>query len=120
MLMEMANEAQLDGDFVKAEACITRVLEVDSSYIEGYVKRATIQFAQSKALDSLNTLEHALSIFPLHFRALCGKAIILMKTRKYKSALALFARVLELNPTQQDSLSRHMQKCQREVATLGL
>jgi hypothetical protein len=118
MLMEMANEAQLDDDFVKAEACITRILEVDSSYIEAYVKRATIQFAQSKALDSLNTLEHAVSIFPLHFRALCGKAIILMKTRKYKSALALFARVLELNPTQQDSLSRHMQKCQREIATM--
>jgi tetratricopeptide (TPR) repeat protein len=115
MHMEMADDAHTDREYDKAISYIDNAIILDNTYVEAYVKRATASFAKEDIVNSMRYLDSALSICPHHFRAICGKAIIMMKLRSFKAAYALLLKVLELNPTQQESLSRRILKCQREI-----
>ena len=86
------------GDLVKAEADLTRLIDYCPNYAEGYNQRA---FARYLALDFENALPDlitALELRPRHLGALSGKGLTHKAMGQEREAEIEFRKALALNP----------------------
>lgn len=77
--------------FAGALAILDSVVADVPGYAEGWNERAFIRFLRDDFDGSLDDIEHALALEPLHFAALAGKATVLMRQGRSNPARRLCA-----------------------------
>jgi tetratricopeptide (TPR) repeat protein len=87
-----------DYDFAAAQTILDRVVEEAPDYAEGWNQRAFIRFLRDDPDGSLDDIERALELEPLHFAALAGKATILMRQGRMEPGQAALRRAVEIHP----------------------
>ncbi len=85
-------------DFAGALAILDRVVADAPDYAEGWNQRAFIRFLRDDPDGSLDDIERALALEPLHFAALSGKAIILMRQGRMEAGQSALRRAVEIHP----------------------
>ena len=85
-------------DWDGALAILDTVVADAPAYAEGWNQRAFIRFLKRDPDGSLDDIERALALEPLHFAALSGKAIILMQQGRVELAQAALRRAVEIHP----------------------
>jgi len=85
-------------DFAAALAILDRVVAEAPDYAEGWNQRAFIRFLRDDPDGALEDVERTLALEPLHFAALAGKAIILMRQGRMEAGQAALRRAVEIHP----------------------
>lgn len=74
------------------------VVAAAPDYAEGWNQRAFIHFLQENMDESLVDLDRALELEPLHFGALAGKAMVLMRQGRVELGQEVLRRAIEIDP----------------------
>jgi len=98
--MEQGSKAISDGEYTKAIAVFSKVIERKPDYVEGWNKRATAHYMNGNYNASLQDIFQTLSIEKRHFGALSGLASIYMANKDYKEALKVLEYMLLICPNQ--------------------
>ena len=85
-------------DFAGALAILDRVVAQAPGYAEGWNQRAFIRFLRDDSDGSLEDIERALALEPLHFAALAGKATILIRQGRMELGQAALRRAVAIHP----------------------
>jgi len=85
-------------DFAGALAILDGVVAKAPDYAEGWNQRAFIRFLRDDFDGSLDDIERALALEPLHFAALAGKATVLMRQGRIEPGQAALRRAVEIHP----------------------
>ena len=93
-----AMRARASYDFARAQAILDRVVTEAPAYAEGWNQRAFIRFLRNDPDGSLEDIERALALEPLHFAALAGKAMILMGQGRVEPGQAALRQALAIHP----------------------
>jgi tetratricopeptide (TPR) repeat protein len=88
------NAHELDA----AEQTLIQLVESYPDFAEGWNRRATLYFMETRYDASLVDIEHVLALEPRHFGALAGKGMILRLQGKTIEALKTLHEALEMNP----------------------
>jgi tetratricopeptide (TPR) repeat protein len=86
------------GEWRKAIATFTRIIELKPDFAEGWNKRATLYFLAGEYHKSLADCAQVIKRNPYHFGALAGYGQIYLRLEDYARALDYFRRALEVNP----------------------
>lgn len=82
----------------EAHVTLSKVIALDPLYAEAYNKRATVNFLLKSPAECFADVATVLSIEPLHYGAMCGKAFMYMQLKNFPEALAIFDDAVKLNP----------------------
>ncbi len=85
-------------DWDGALALLDKVVAEAPAYAEGWNQRAFIRFLKRDPDGSLDDIERALALEPLHFAALAGKATILMQQGRVGPGQAALRRAVDIHP----------------------
>ncbi|MEO3389156.1 hypothetical protein [Mesorhizobium sp. CAU 1741] len=85
-------------DWDGALAILDVVVRDAPAYAEGWNQRAFVRFLKQDFDGSLEDIERALALEPLHFAALAGKAMILMRQGRMEIGQASLRRAVEIHP----------------------
>lgn len=85
-------------DFDRALAILDGVVADAPAYAEGWNQRAFIRFLKDDFDGSLEDIERTLALEPLHFAALAGKAMILMRQGRMELGQTALRRAVEIHP----------------------
>ena len=85
-------------DWDKALAILDGVVADAPDYAEGWNQRAFIRFLKNDFDGSLEDIERTLALEPLHFAALSGQAIILMRQGRMELGQKALRRAVEIHP----------------------
>ena len=85
-------------DFDRALAILDGVVADAPAYAEGWSQRAFIRFLKDDFDGSLEDIERALALEPLHFAALAGKAMILMRQGRMELGQTALRQAVEIHP----------------------
>ncbi|HUK06479.1 MAG TPA: tetratricopeptide repeat protein [Stellaceae bacterium] len=81
-----------------ALAAFNKVVELDSTFAEGYNKRATVEFLMHDFDASVADIQRTLELEPRHWGALAGLGQIYLLLGDKKAALRAFEAALKINP----------------------
>src|SRR5690606_31046067 len=81
-----------------ALAILDGVVADAPDYAEGWNQRAFIRFLRDDPDGSLEDIERTLALEPLHFAALAGKAMILMRQGRIEPGQEALRRAVEIHP----------------------
>lgn len=98
--MEQGSKAISDGEYTKAIAIFSKIIERKPDYVEGWNKRATAHYMNGNYNASLQDIFQTLSIEKRHFGALSGLASIYLANKDYKEALKVLEYMLLICPNQ--------------------
>lgn len=98
LLMSRAKTAADEKDLDLAIRLLDAVVELRPGYIEGWNRRATLQFLKKDYGRSLADIRQVLVREPRHFGALVGLGSILQDIGEDKFALEAFRRAVEVHP----------------------
>ena len=93
-----AMEARESYDFDKALRILDEVVAAGPAYAEGWNQRAFVRFLKEDFDGSLEDIDRALEIEPMHFAALAGKATILMRQGRMALGQQALRRAVEIHP----------------------
>lgn len=103
-------------DYNGALNALNQVLSIDHTFAEAYNKRATVYFALGKTENCYDDVEMTMSLEPLHYGALCGKALMQIKVGDFASALVNFQLAARVNPSlMKGSLRRNIRFCEDQL-----
>ena len=85
-------------DFAGALAILDSVVADAPDYAEGWNQRAFIRFLREDFDGSLDDIERTLALEPLHFAALAGKAMVLMRQGRIEPGQTALRRAVEIHP----------------------
>lgn len=85
-------------DWDRALALLDRIVADAPDYAEGWNQRAFIRFLKQDYDGSLADIDKALSLEPLHFAALSGRALILMQTGRMEPGQKALRQAVEIHP----------------------
>lgn len=85
-------------DFDRALAILDRTVADAPAYAEGWNQRAFIRFLKNDLDGSLEDIERTLALEPLHFAALAGKAMILMRQGRMELGQAALRQAVAIHP----------------------
>jgi tetratricopeptide (TPR) repeat protein len=85
-------------DWDTALESFTGVIAKQPDYAEGWNQRAFIHFLKEDFEASYADLENALALEPLHFGALSGQALILMRTGQFEAGQMTLKKAVALHP----------------------
>lgn len=85
-------------DFDRALAILGRTVADAPAYAEGWNQRAFIRFLKNDFDGSLEDIERTLALEPLHFAALAGKAMILMRQGRMELGQAALRQAVAIHP----------------------
>jgi tetratricopeptide (TPR) repeat protein len=114
-LMEQGMAALATGDPDDARTAFDQVVKQDSSFAEGWNKRATAEFELGDFTASVVDIEHTLELEPRHFGALSGLGEIYLAIGKKPAALKAFEAALAIDP-HLDGVKETVEKLKRELA----
>ena len=106
LLMSRAGQGLRNEDAALALDLLDQVVVLAPDYIEGWNKRATLQFFLGNFGASLGDIEHVLVLEPRHFGALTGLATILERLDRPEAALEVYERLLAVHPFAPGALER--------------
>ncbi len=102
LLMGWAMRAMAGKDYAAALDFLDRVVTMKPDYVEGWNKRATVYFLIDDYGKSIADIERVLALEPRHFGALAGLGSILRDLGEDEKALAVYRRILEIDPHMDD------------------
>jgi tetratricopeptide (TPR) repeat protein len=97
-LMERVQERRLEYDYAGAMVLLDELVARAPDWSEAWNQRATVLFFQEKYDRSLDDVEKTLELEPLHFGALAGKAVILMRQGRIELGQLALRQALEIHP----------------------
>lgn len=98
LLMQWADKAIQDKRNFAAMDYLDQVISLKPDYVEGWNRRATLNFAIGDYRKSMEDINQVLRIEPRHFGALAGMAAILTERGNDALALKAWERFLEVYP----------------------
>ncbi len=98
LLMQWADKAIQDKRNAAAMDYLDQVISLKPDYVEGWNRRATLNFAIGDYRKSMEDINQVLRIEPRHFGALAGMAAILTERGNDALALKAWERFLEIYP----------------------
>ncbi|NTG42172.1 hypothetical protein [Rhizobium rhizogenes] len=98
LLMQWADKAIQEKRNAAAMDFLDQVISLKPDYVEGWNRRATLNYAIGDYRKSMEDINQVLRIEPRHFGALGGMAAILSETGKDEMALKAWERFLEVYP----------------------
>lgn len=114
LLLDRGREALSDGDTKLAIEHFTALVDHAPDFAEGYNGRATAYFQSGRYGLSLEDIRRTLQLYPRHFGAMSGLALILEEIDRPEDALAAWRQVAEINPNQ-EGLSDALVRLERRV-----
>jgi tetratricopeptide (TPR) repeat protein len=97
-LMDRGMNAMSVDDTDTALAAFNEVVRRDSSFGEGFNKRATVEFLRHDFAASVADIERTLALEPRHFGALAGLGQVYLAMNKKAAALKAFEAALAIDP----------------------
>ncbi|WP_112609544.1 hypothetical protein ACK83U_12030 [Rhizobium sp. WW22] len=98
LLMQWADKAIQDKRNAAAMDYLDQVISLKPDYVEGWNRRATLNFAIGDYRKSMEDINQVLRIEPRHFGALAGMAAMLTERGNDALALKAWQRFLEVYP----------------------
>ncbi|RAX40009.1 hypothetical protein [Rhizobium tropici] len=98
LLMQWADKAIQEKRNAAAMDYLDQVISLKPDYVEGWNRRATLNFAIGDYRKSMEDINQVLRIEPRHFGALAGMAAILTERDNDALALRAWERFLEVYP----------------------
>ncbi|GAC1044438.1 hypothetical protein [Rhizobium sp. No.120] len=98
LLMQWADKAIQDKRNAAAMDYLDQVISLKPDYVEGWNRRATLNFAIGDYRKSMEDINQVLRIEPRHFGALAGIAAMLTERGNDALALKAWERFLEIYP----------------------
>ncbi len=99
LLMQWADKAILEKRNAAALDFLDQVIALKPNYIEGWNRRATLNYALGNYRKSMEDINQVLMLEPRHFGALAGMAAILSENGNDELALKAWQRFLEIYPS---------------------
>ncbi|MBD8556215.1 hypothetical protein IFT84_17035 [Rhizobium sp. CFBP 8762] len=100
LLMEWATKAIADKRNGTAFDLLDQVIYLSPDYVEGWNRRATLNYQLGNYRKSMADINRVLALEPRHFGALAGMAAILAASGKDELALRAWNQVLEIYPAE--------------------
>ena len=97
-LLAVSRDAQLRFDYGNALVAMKTLVKHQPQLAEGWNQLAYVLFLAGSYDQSLEAIEKTLTLEPMHYAALAGKAIILIKQGKEAEAQAPLKRALSIDP----------------------
>jgi tetratricopeptide (TPR) repeat protein len=113
-LMDHGTNAMSLNDTDTALAAFNEVLRLDSSFAEGFNKRATVEFVRHDFAASVADIERTLALEPRHFGALAGLGQVYLAMDKKAAALKAFEAALAIDP-KLESVQKAVQELKQEL-----
>ncbi|MDK4711286.1 hypothetical protein [Rhizobium sp. CNPSo 4039] len=98
LLMQWADKAIQEKRNAAAMDYLDQVISLKPDYVEGWNRRATLNFAIGDYRKSMEDINQVLRIEPRHFGALAGMAAMLTERGNDAQALKVWDRFLEVYP----------------------
>ncbi|KAG2448743.1 hypothetical protein HYH02_006097 [Chlamydomonas schloesseri] len=102
----------------KALGVFSQMIQLAPSYVEGYNKRATVNYLMGRHQASIDDCNTVLGMQPYHFGAASGMGLCLLQLSRYEEALAAFEAALVIHPGM-SNIRRFVADLRRHVATDG-
>lgn len=102
-LMSQALSAMDDGNLVKAERELTKLIKKNPDFVEAWNKRATVRFFNGDLSGSETDVFEVLSREPRHFGAISGLAMINVHVGALREAIKAYEMLLNINPHAEDA-----------------
>ena len=119
LIYDRSLEVLNEDDTVLAEELLSRLVELQPDFAQGWYQHAMVKFLADDYEAALSGLERALEIEPRHYMALVGAATILEAYGRKRSALGAVTRAEELNPYI-EGISTWRTRLEREVLGQGI
>ena len=97
-LMDRGMDAMSIDDTETALAAFSQVVKLDSTFAEGFNKRATVEFIRHDYDASIVDIQRTLALEPRHFGALAGLGQVYLAMNKKAAALKAFQAALAIDP----------------------
>ena len=97
-LLDRALDRRRWGDYEAAIEALDELIAGWPDYAEGWNQRATIRFLRGEDALSLEDVAETLKREPMHFGALAGKALILLRQGKPAEAQLVLIEALKIDP----------------------
>ena len=97
-LMDRGMDAMSIDDTETALSAFDQVVKLDSSFAEGFNKRATVEFIRHDLAASIADIERTLALEPRHFGALAGLGQVYLAMHNKAAALKAFQAALAIDP----------------------
>ena len=111
LMMQWAQKAIQDQKFDVAMDFLDEVVTLQPDFVEGWNRRATVNFLMKNYAKSMADIDKVLELEPRHFGAISGLAQIMVDTGRKEQALKAWQRVLDLYPM--------LRNAQQQVSTLS-
>ena len=115
LLMQWAGKAIQEKRNVAAMDYLDQVISLKPDYVEGWNRRATLNYAIGDYRKSMEDINQVLRIEPRHFGALAGMAAILSEHGNDKLTLKAWERFLEIYPANR-SAQEQVDKLSEKIA----
>jgi tetratricopeptide (TPR) repeat protein len=113
VLMTQANAAIEANAHGSALAILDTVVQLNPDYVEGWNRRASVQFLRGNYDASLADIDKVLELEPRHFGALSGLAVIEKERGNGREALRALRRAKMVNP-QLDNIDERIRELEQE------
>ena len=97
-LLAVSHEAQLRFDYGNAIVAMEDLVRHQPDFAEGWNQLAYVLYLAGSYDQSLEAIGKTLALEPLHYAALAGKGIILIRQGREAEAQAPLKRALAINP----------------------
>lgn len=111
LMMQWAQKAIQEQKFDVAMDFLDEVVTLQPNFVEGWNRRATVNFLTKNYAKSMADIDKVLELEPRHFGAISGLAQIMADTGRKEQALKAWQRVLDLYPM--------LRNAQQQVSTLS-
>lgn len=101
-LLASGTQVMNDGDYSRAAAIFSEMIDLKPDFAEAYNKRATTYFLAGRYAASVADVERALKLEPRHFGALSGLGLMMERLDNLPEAIRAYRRALAANPHMPD------------------
>ena len=113
-LMSQALSAMDDGNLVKAERGLTKLIKKNPDFVEAWNKRATVRFFNGDFSGSETDVFEVLSREPRHFGAISGLAMINVHMGALREAVKAYEMLLNIHPYAEDA-KKFLPKLKKQI-----
>ena len=113
-LMSQALSAMDDGNLVKAERELTKLIKKNPDFVEALNKRATVRFFNGDFSGSETDVFEVLSREPRHFGAISGLAMINVHMGALREAVKAYEMLLNIHPYAEDA-KKFLPKLKKQI-----